>query len=474
MTSRPRRAARARRRPCRARRSGAPGCVGRGRTRVGEHAAGPSWHGLRQSASFGTLNSWVRACAARTCARARESMDCRDDRGAPNGTLKRNMSKSLIIAEKPSVAQDIVRALTPSAGKFDKHDEHFENERYVVTSAVGHLVEIKAPEEFDVKRGKWSFAHLPVIPPHFDLKPIDKTKSRLNAVVRQSKRKDVSRTDQRLRRGPRGRADLSPDRAVRAAGQGQARQAGAAPVAAEHDAGGDPRRLRAAAQRQADAGAGRRRALPLRGRLAGRHQRHARDDGLQLARRRLLPDHRRPGADADAVRWWSSARRRSASTSRATTGRCTPPSTPQAGQYDGKWFDPKFKKDDDAERRADRLWIERDAQAIADAVRGQPATVTEEAKPSTQAQPAAVRPDHLAARGQLALRLLGQDHAVARAGAVREAQGADLPADRFARAARGLRRRGQADDEDDRQRRPARPAARTGAACAQGAEAKAT
>ena len=46
----------------------------------------------------------------------------------------------------------------------------------------------------------------------------------------------------------------------------------------------------------------------------------------------------------------------------------------QAGQYDGKWFDPEFKKDDDPERRADRLWIERDAQAIADAVRGQPAT----------------------------------------------------------------------------------------------------
>jgi DNA topoisomerase-3 len=102
------------------------------------------------------------------------------------------MSKSLIIAEKPSVAQDIVRALTPVAGKFEKHAEHFENERYVVTSAVGHLVEIKAPEEYDVKRGKWSFAHLPVVPPHFDLAPIDKAKSRLNAVVKLVKRKDVT------------------------------------------------------------------------------------------------------------------------------------------------------------------------------------------------------------------------------------------------------------------------------------------
>ena len=62
------------------------------------------------------------------------------------------MSKTIIIAEKPSVAQDIVRALTPTVGKFEKHAEHFENDTHVVTSAVGHLVEIKAPDEYEVKR----------------------------------------------------------------------------------------------------------------------------------------------------------------------------------------------------------------------------------------------------------------------------------------------------------------------------------
>ena len=102
------------------------------------------------------------------------------------------MAKTLVIAEKPSVAQDIVRALTPVAGKFDKHEDHFENDTYVVTSAVGHLLEIRAPEEFDVKRGKWSFAHLPVIPPYFDLKPVERSKARLAAVVRQARRKDVT------------------------------------------------------------------------------------------------------------------------------------------------------------------------------------------------------------------------------------------------------------------------------------------
>ena len=57
--------------------------------------------------------------------------------------------KALIIAEKPSVAADLARAL----GGFTKHDDYFENEEYVISSAVGHLLEIAAPEEFEVKRG---------------------------------------------------------------------------------------------------------------------------------------------------------------------------------------------------------------------------------------------------------------------------------------------------------------------------------
>src|SRR5471032_840861 len=98
------------------------------------------------------------------------------------------MSKALIIAEKPSVANDIARAL----GGFTKHDEYYESEEYVLSSAVGHLLEIAAPEEFEVKRGKWSFANLPVIPPHFDLAPIEKNEARLKLLTRLIKRKDVT------------------------------------------------------------------------------------------------------------------------------------------------------------------------------------------------------------------------------------------------------------------------------------------
>src|SRR5688572_12973788 len=98
------------------------------------------------------------------------------------------MAKKLIIAEKPSVAADIARAL----GGFARKGDYYESDDYVLSSAVGHLLELVLPEEFDVKKGKWSFARLPVIPPHFDLAPIEKSKDRLNLLLRLMKRKDVT------------------------------------------------------------------------------------------------------------------------------------------------------------------------------------------------------------------------------------------------------------------------------------------
>ena len=97
------------------------------------------------------------------------------------------MAKSLIIAEKPSVANDIARAL----GGFHKEGDHFESDKYVVSSALGHLVELALPTELDVKRGKWSFANLPIIPEEFSLKPIEKTKARFNMLKKLMKREDI-------------------------------------------------------------------------------------------------------------------------------------------------------------------------------------------------------------------------------------------------------------------------------------------
>src|SRR5207302_9845887 len=98
------------------------------------------------------------------------------------------MAKSLIIAEKPSVAADIARAL----GGFVRHDDYFESDEHVLASAVGHLVEIGMPEEEEVKRGKWTFAHLPAIPSAFALKPIEKNENRLKTLLKLIKRKDVT------------------------------------------------------------------------------------------------------------------------------------------------------------------------------------------------------------------------------------------------------------------------------------------
>jgi DNA topoisomerase-3 len=97
------------------------------------------------------------------------------------------MSKSLIIAEKPSVANDIARAL----GGFHKETDHFESDKYVISSALGHLVELTLPSELDVKRGKWSFTNLPIIPEEFHLKPIEKTKARFNMLKKLMKREDI-------------------------------------------------------------------------------------------------------------------------------------------------------------------------------------------------------------------------------------------------------------------------------------------
>lgn len=294
--------------------------------------------------------------------------------------------KTLIIAEKPSVAQDIVRALTPVAGKFEKHDEHFENERYVVSSAVGHLVEIQAPEAFDVKRGKWSFAHLPVIPPHFDLKPVDKTKTRLNAVVRLAKRKDVDQLINACDAGREGelifRLIEQYAGGVKPLGKPVSRLwlQSMTPQAIRDGFGA----LRSNAQMQplADAARCRSEADWLVGINGTRAMTafNSRDGGFFLTTvgRVQTPTLSVVVEREEQIRKFISRDFWEIHASFAA----------QAGEYAAKWFDPKHKKDaEDAEKKADRVWSQREAQAIADAVRGQSASVTEESKPTTQAAP---------------------------------------------------------------------------------------
>ncbi len=104
-------------------------------------------------------------------------------------SLAQGTSKALVIAEKPSVARDITRAL----GGFHSEKNFFEGPDHVVTSAVGHMLELAAPQGVEVERGKWALANLPVIPDHFDLKPIQKNESQLKLIRKLYARKDVDR-----------------------------------------------------------------------------------------------------------------------------------------------------------------------------------------------------------------------------------------------------------------------------------------
>ena len=95
--------------------------------------------------------------------------------------------KKLIIAEKPSVARDLAKAL----GKVPKKDDYFENDEWIIDSAIGHLVELYMPDDFDKKLKAWKIANLPIIPPKFELKPVSTAKKKFQSLKKQLKRKDV-------------------------------------------------------------------------------------------------------------------------------------------------------------------------------------------------------------------------------------------------------------------------------------------
>jgi DNA topoisomerase-3 len=289
------------------------------------------------------------------------------------------MTKTLIIAEKPSVANDIAKAL----GGFTKHDEYFESDDYVLSSAVGHLLEIAVPEEYDVKRGKWSFAHLPMIPPYFALNPIAKTESRLKVLNKLIKRKDVGALVNACDAGREGELIF---RLI--AQNAKAKQ-------------------------------------PVKRLWLQSMTTNAIRDGFARLRsdEEMLPlaDAARCRSEADWLIGINGTRAMTAFNSKeggfylTTVGRVQTPTLSivvdreekikkfiprdywevraefvcAAGVYEGRWLDQNFKKDEnDPEKRAERLWSKTAADSIAAACRGKQGVVTEESKPTTSMAPA--------------------------------------------------------------------------------------
>jgi DNA topoisomerase III len=99
--------------------------------------------------------------------------------------------KTLVIAEKPSVARDLADALP---GNFENHDSYLESDDTVITFAVGHLVELINPEDYDERFKKWRMADLPILPEEFQLRARDKkAEKQLKVIHKLLKRDDVTR-----------------------------------------------------------------------------------------------------------------------------------------------------------------------------------------------------------------------------------------------------------------------------------------
>jgi len=317
----------------------------------------------------------VKRAATRTSSRSSASPSAANPADAGSQAGKR-----LVIAEKPSVAADIARAL----GGFTRHGDYFESDAFVVCSAIGHLLELAAPEEYEVKRGKWSFAHLPVIPPHFDLKPIEKSEDRLKLLVRLMKRKDVSGIINACDAGREG--ELIFRYIVDHAGSKKPieRLWLQSMTPASIREGFDALRDDASMRPLADAAACRSESDWLIGINGTRAMTafNSKDGGffkttvgrVQTPTLAVLVEREQRIKRFRVRDYWEVH-------GLFGTGQ---------GEYSGRWFDEAFEKSakaDDPDLRAERLWDREKAEAIVARCTGKPGVVAEESKPSTQAPP---------------------------------------------------------------------------------------
>jgi len=290
------------------------------------------------------------------------------------------MGKALVIAEKPSVALDISRAL----GGFEKKDDYFENDSFVIASAVGHLLELTIPPEAEVKRGKWTFAHLPVIPPHFALKPISKAESKLKLIKRLIKRKDIDSLINGCDAGREGELifrHIVDDAKTKKPIQRLWLQSMTAQSIRD---GFERLRSDEAMQPLADAAVCRSESDWLVGINGTRAMTafNSKSGGfflttvgrVQTPTLTILVDREQKIKRFKPRDYWELH-----ATFRA-----------QGGDYQGRWLDEGFdkrEKEGDPDLRAERIWVKEKAIEIREKCLNQPGIVTEESKPSKQLSP---------------------------------------------------------------------------------------
>lgn len=287
------------------------------------------------------------------------------------------MSKTLVIAEKPSVASDLAKAL----GGLTKTGDFFEGDKYVISSAVGHLLELAPPDGSEPAKGKWKIENLPSLPAHFDLVPIEKNAGRLATLRKLIKRKDVSEIINACDAGREG--ELIFRNLAKACNAKQ------------------PMKRLWLQSMTPDA-------------IRGAFDRLRSDTDM-----RPLADAAVSRSEADWLVGINSTRALTAFNSqgggfsKTTAGRVQTPTLAilvereekirafeqrgyfevfgdfgvSAGSYRGRWFDPSFKRGSDEDARAERIWDKEKADAIKAKCEGKPGTVEEEKKPTTQAPP---------------------------------------------------------------------------------------
>jgi DNA topoisomerase-3 len=287
------------------------------------------------------------------------------------------MSKSLIIAEKPSVARDLARTL----GKFRHEKDYYENDRYVISSAVGHLVEIVPPEGAEVKRGKWNLENLPVLPDHFDLTPIERNKGRLHVLKHLINRADVTEIINACDAGREGelifrntirwtRTRKPTRRLWLQSMTPEAIRAGFEHLRSEREM--QPLAEAAISRAESDwlVGINATRALTSFNSRTGGFQKTA-------AGRVQTPTLAILAAREEKIR---SFKPRTYFEVFADFG-------VQTGSYRGRWFDENFSKDREEDARAERIWNHERAVEIENKCAGKIGEISEEKKPTTQASP---------------------------------------------------------------------------------------
>ncbi|MBS0633311.1 MAG: DNA topoisomerase 3 [Verrucomicrobia bacterium] len=288
--------------------------------------------------------------------------------------------KSLIIAEKPSVAADLAKAL----GKIPKHGDHYENDEYVISYALGHLVELEMPEDIDKKKyGFWRLETLPIIPSKFGLKPIEDSKERFNALKKLLARKDIGTVINACDAGREGelifaylyqltKCKLPVKRAWM-----QTMTTGGIQDAFKHLRDGEQLAGLADAARcrsESDWLIGINGTRAITKRMFGSRAGNVASVGrVQTPTLAIVYAREQEIRNFQPRGYW----------------RVTATFSVAKGQYEGVYQRPNFKKaENDQHDRADRIWEKAVAEAVFNACGGNPpATVVDEKKASTQAAP---------------------------------------------------------------------------------------